>query len=163
MRLADRAVTTALAVVGILIVLALVLRAESLTAFTELSDSMAPAIRTGDLVLDRAVPATAVRPGQVVSLRDPVTGKLVTHRAVTVTRTGSRVLIVTRGDANTGSERWEVPAASHVQRMEHRVPHVGGVFTWLGAGALRLLLALAGAGLLGWAALSAVARSRSRR
>ena len=47
------------------------------------SGSMVPTIRVGGLAVDRVVPASDVRIGDVITFQDPyVHGRLVTHREV---------------------------------------------------------------------------------
>ena len=68
-------------------------------------------------------------------------------------RAGARVVLVTRGDANDGSERWTLPAGAEVQRVVARVPAVGHAALWLASPTLRLVLATLGCALLAAAAL----------
>lgn len=90
------------------------------------SGSMEPAIATGDLVLTRSVPATELAPGRIVTFADSSRGgMLVTHRVVSVEDRGSRRHVVTRGDANTGVEEWDVAARGSVQLLTAHVPRVG--------------------------------------
>ncbi|MBD7917292.1 signal peptidase I [Cellulomonas sp. Sa3CUA2] len=90
------------------------------------SGSMEPGIMTGDLLLDTPVPVDEVEVGDVLSLTNPVTGTLVTHRVVDVARQDDGMWHVwMQGDANdaadggayvvTGgtvlSPRWQVAGA----------------------------------------------------
>jgi signal peptidase len=121
LRLAARAASSVLAVlVAMAAVLAIVIaiathlsRDGGYTAFghpvlTVLSGSMAPAIRTGDLVVEDPVTlaqAQNLRPGQIVSVLD-VSGshKVITHRIVAVRVVHGAVSYVTKGDANNAPD-----------------------------------------------------------
>ncbi len=144
-----------LALVGVLVVLAVgvALRVAGATPLVERSGSMAPAIETGDVVLVRDAPAARLAPGQIVTLADPIGGRLVTHRVASVGRERGHVVVVTRGDANASSERWVVGADASVQRMVGRIPAVGRPLLWLSSPLPRTLLAVLGAGLLAAALL----------
>jgi hypothetical protein len=71
------------------------------------------------------VPA-AVRVGDVVTFSDPSRdGMLVTHRVVERSRDGAGYSFVTRGDANTGVERWSIEEDGKLGRLLARAPGVG--------------------------------------
>ncbi len=81
----------------------------------EVTGSMRPLISPGDLVISRNVRADAVAVGDVVSFRDAARdGVLVTHRVVRVHRTGDILAFETRGDANSGAERWTSPSGAQL-------------------------------------------------
>lgn len=93
---------------------------------------MAPALEMGDVVITRLVRPPAVRRGDIVTFRDPTReGELVTHRVVDVQREGNRFSFLTRGDTNTGEERWSVDADGTIGAMAFRVPYAGYVLAWL--------------------------------
>src|SRR3954470_4672297 len=82
------------------------------------SGSMAPAIDTGDLIVTMPVAPAKVRAGQVVTFRDPTRhNRLVSHRVRAVTVTGDRTDLVTKGDRNTGVERWSVASHGTIGRV----------------------------------------------
>jgi signal peptidase I len=110
------------------------------------SGSMAPAIRSGDVVVTRLVRPSSVEPGDVVTFRDPSRhGDLVTHRVVQVRREGDRLAFVTRGDANNGEERWSISPDGTVGTAAFRVPQAGYVLAWLRTPVLRTALLLVSA------------------
>ena len=95
-------------------------------SYTVMSGSMEPVIRTGDVVGERRLAATDIRPGDVVTFQDPErAGRLITHRVRSAEPRGGFVDVVTKGDANTGTEHWSVPASGYVGRVAYRVPHAG--------------------------------------
>lgn len=92
------------------------------------SGSMRPAFDVGDLVVSRAVAPGEVRPGDIVTFRDPEFGQeLVTHRVVSVRLHDSTAAFVTKGDANRAGERWSVPASGHVGREVAVVTGLGRI------------------------------------
>ena len=120
---------------------------------TELSGSMSPQIRTGDLVVDVAEPAAAVRPGQVLSFKAPTAGHPVTtHRVISVERRDGKTLIRTRGDANPNADPWLARVDDDtVWRVRAVVPVLGAVIRALRSPAAHAtLLYVAPAGLLCW-------------
>ncbi len=96
------------------------------------SGSMAPAIATGDAIVVRSVSPGTVRVGQVVTFRDPSRDQqLVTHRVTASRRAGDALSFTTKGDANTGTEEWTVPADGRVGAFLFRLPGTGYVPAWL--------------------------------
>lgn len=146
---ADRTLTAIIAALAIALVLGLGLRLAGLTALVDYTDSMRPAIAAGDVIVDRTVRASELRPGQIASIADPGAGnRLVTHRVISATTASGRVTIVTRGDANDASERWVLAAGAPVRQMVARVPWIGHVVAWLASPLLRAILLMLGAALV---------------
>lgn len=131
-----------------ILVLALLLagRPLGIQAMVDRSDSMRPAIAAGDLVVSRIGSPAKVGPGDIVTFTDPERrGRLITHRIVERSRAGASWAFVTRGDANSGSERWKVEASGSVGRYVGRVPRAGYAVAWLSSPLARLgLLGLGG-------------------
>jgi signal peptidase len=121
--------------------------------------SMQPAINPGDIVLS-APPEDDVTlaEGTVITFRDPVReGELLTHRIDTVQPDGS---YVTRGDANSTADSYQVTTDEITGVGRLLVPSVGLPRVWLDEGKLILLVGWAVAtGLAVWGALH---RPRSR-
>jgi signal peptidase len=114
-------------------------------ALTVVSGSMEPALNVGDVVVARQIPAARAQPGQVVTFSDPSRPKkLITHRVRSVSVVDGTARFVTRGDANTGVERWTIPADGTVGLVERRVPKIGYVagYARTRTGMLALLLPL---------------------
>lgn len=119
----------AIAFVGGLLVVVALPRVVGGQSMAVLSDSMSPAVRTGDEVMVRPTDAAALKPGEIAVFNDPEgTGRLLQHRVQWVSVETDRVRVITRGDANTAAERWSVPAGSDVGRVVARVPKVGYLF-----------------------------------
>ncbi len=65
--------------------------------------SMTPALNRGDIVIWTPTPIESVRPGDIIVFESKVeTGKIVTHRAMEITKGG----IYTKGDANPYYDQW---------------------------------------------------------
>jgi signal peptidase len=110
------------------------------------SGSMAPAIQSGDIVVTRLVRPTSVRPGDVITFRDSSRhGELVTHRLVEARGEGDRVSFVTRGDANTGEERWSIDSEGTIGATAFRVPKAGHILSRLRVPAVRMSLLVSSA------------------
>jgi signal peptidase I len=127
-RYLDRALTVF--VVGLLTVLGVVVIGDALgyRMVTIRSGSMTPTLSVGEVILESSVSPLAVHPGEIVTFRDPALGQdLVTHRVVSMRRSGDEVQFVTRGDANKSAERWSVPVSGHLGRELLVLPGVGAV------------------------------------
>jgi signal peptidase I len=95
---------------------------------TDLSGSMEPAIHPGDVVMDEQIAPWEAKVGEIVTFRDPQNqSKLLTHRVVKMTDTGSSIKFVTQGDANNTQEHWQVPATGEIGRVIYTVPWVGHI------------------------------------
>ncbi|MDX6690302.1 MAG: signal peptidase [Solirubrobacteraceae bacterium] len=157
LRSIDRAATFVCASVAVALIAAVAGSLAGYRLLVDISDSMRPALRAGDLLVTERVPAASVRRGDIVSLADvPRGGRLVTHRVVAISRTGSRIVLTTRGDANPATESWVKSSTTPVQRVATRVPALGRALAMLGAVGLPALLGSA-------AILLAVVLRRSRR
>jgi len=97
-----------------------------------LSGSMAPVIRTGDLVVDdKLTPAQAanLHPGQIISFRAAAGSRQIfTHRIAAVEQLpGGVVGYVTKGDANDSRDGPVTPSTNVVGLYESKVPAGGYV------------------------------------
>lgn len=118
------------------------------------SDSMAPAVAAGDLILTRMVRPGDVAVGDVVTFQDPTReGTLVTHRVIQIQRHGDRYDVVTRGDRNSGTESWSIPANGRLGKLRLRLPSLGYPLGWVGSGPVRSALVVVGSLLLGVGAI----------
>jgi len=100
-------------------------------SFTVMSGSMEPALGVGDVVVTKPMAAQDVRPGDVITFKDPDHhNRMLTHRVTTVHLAGERVLLATKGDANNRAERWSTPAGGRVGRVVYHLPLVGYWLVW---------------------------------
>jgi signal peptidase len=101
-------------------------------SLTVLSGSMDPALKVGDIVIDSQVSPAEVRVGDIITFSDPEgTDKLITHRVRRLRITDGTAHVVTKGDNTNAVERWEMPAAGSLGRVEYRVPLLGFLVFWL--------------------------------
>jgi signal peptidase I len=118
------------------------------------SGSMTPSIGIADVIVTRVVHPAALNIGDVVTFRDPSRNEeLVTHRVRDVVQRVDSFSFVTRGDANTGVERWSVHADGTVGRFLFRIPKVGYVLGWVAVPLVRSALMVGAALFLGTSAL----------
>jgi signal peptidase I len=109
------------------------------------SESMAPHVSTGDVVISSQLPETSPIPvGGVITFR--IDDRLVVHRAVTLTEDNS---IVTAGDANAEFDPWSITRADITGQARLLVPHIGLPGLWAQRGDVVPLAA--------WLTLTAVA------
>lgn len=128
-------------------------------SFTMRSGSMTPTLETGDVVVTEPIAPLSARVGQIVTFRDPEgSGKLFSHRVQSIRPAGDVVHFVTRGDANTATERWSVPADGTLGRVVYRVPKIGYALVWTATPEGRIGLIAIPALLLCWTALARIWR-----
>jgi signal peptidase I len=102
------------------------------------SGSMEPTIMTGDLIVTKVVEPAQAEVGDVITFEDPTRkGAVVSHRAVRIKRYGGRFDFVTRGDANSGVERWSIAADGTLGVFQARIPKAGYALGWTQAPRVR--------------------------
>ena len=108
--------------------------------FTVYSGSMAPTIPIGAEILDLLVPAENIRPGDVITFPDPDhPDRLVTHRVIRLQPAGTKVVALTKGDANGVPDSWKIPLNGRTLRMAVNVPYLGYALNALQQPLTRLL------------------------
>ncbi len=90
------------------------------------SDSMAPAISSGDLALARSVSAGDIGEGDIVSVTDRQ-GRRVTHRVVQVQPYGSSIRLTLQAD-DSGAPDAEAYDVTEADRVFMSIPWLGHVF-----------------------------------
>lgn len=161
-----RAATLVLLAAVALLLLAVAGPALPFRLITVDSGSMAPTIPSGSLALERTVPATAVRVGQVISYVPPEHAVEVTHRLVWRTWDADRRMTFrTRGDANPGEDPWQPTlVGDRVWTVVAAAPALGAVLSSTRAAATEPpVLAVAAAAVLGVIWLGGARPGRSRR
>jgi outer membrane protein assembly factor BamB len=112
------------------------------------SDSMAPSIQRGDVVLTSPTPVEKLEPPNVVAFTDPGHGDHVVHRIVDRNDDGT---FVTRGDANASADSTPLEPERIEGIGRILVPWVGFPAVWMTEGRLGLVGAAAALVLLvGW-------------
>jgi signal peptidase len=90
--------------------------------------SMRPVVDPGDLVIAHQVRPTDIRPGDVISFREPIGSQApYTHRVVRVVYRADGPEFQTKGDANPTADLWTVHYTTAGWRVVHVVRH-GGLF-----------------------------------
>lgn len=96
--------------------------------YTVISSSMVPTLRPGSLVVVRSSNKVQYREGDIVVFEAPISGNpLVIHRITQVEQQGGRVYVLTKGDANTNGDLWEVPLEAIQGQEVIHVPYLGRV------------------------------------
>lgn len=95
---------------------------------TILSGSMDPSLEVGDMVVVREVPASSVRPGDVIQFGSG--GEAVVHRVVEVRQEGGNWFFITKGDANPSPDPTPVSSVQLMGKVVMQIPKLG----WLAIG-----------------------------
>lgn len=119
------------------------------------SGSMNPGIQVGDLLVAVPVAVEEVRVGEIVSLPNPQTGTLVTHRVLDVARNGDGYAITMQGDANEAVDPlpYFVAADASVWHPALTLPGVGVVVDRIARPSVAIPLLVTVAALMLFAAL----------
>jgi len=113
------------------------------------SGSMTPTIPVGGLAVDRPIPATRVRVGDVITFTDPYDqSRMVTHRVVAIIRTTHGLAYRTKGDANPGRDPWTIRLSGQVGRVAFSIPVAGYVLVYAHTREVRSALVVLAAGLI---------------
>jgi signal peptidase I len=105
------------------------------------SGSMRPTLGVGSLAVDRVVPASSVRVGDVITFSDPYTkGRLVTHRVAKIVSTKHGLAYRTKGDANAARDPWAIQLNDTVGKVAFDVPVAGYVLWYAHTREVRALL-----------------------
>ena len=116
-------------------------------SLTVVSGSMVPTLGVGSVVIDEVIAPADARPGDIVTFKDPVRPRQLTHRLQKVRVEGDTFYMTTLGDANDVPEHWSVPRTGHIGRVAAHLPKLGYAREWLGSryarlGAMGLVLLL---------------------
>jgi signal peptidase I len=107
------------------------------------SGSMLPTLAVGALAVDRPVPSTAVRVGDVITFSDPyLPGRMVTHRVLRIFQRPTGRVYWTKGDANPARDPWAIKLSGSVGRVAFDVPYVGYALVYARTRELRTALIL---------------------
>lgn len=98
------------------------------SVFRVLTGSMEPAIPTDSLIVVDRMEASEVRDGDIISYfsQDPSFGGAVnTHRVVSVSQDGDRIVFETKGDANQMSDRYPATSEDLIGKVVFVSPVMG--------------------------------------
>ena len=107
-------------------------------SLTVVSGSMEPTLGVGSVVIDEVISPLEARPGDIVTFKDPLRPRQLTHRLQKVRAEGDTVYMVTLGDANDVPERWTVQRDGQIGRVVAHLPKLGYVRSWLSSRYARL-------------------------
>jgi len=116
-------------------------------SLTVISGSMVPTLGVGSIVIDEVISPAEARPGDIVTFKDPLHPRQLTHRLQKVRVEGDTFYMTTLGDANDVPEHWSVPRTGHIGRVVAHLEKLGYVREWLSSryarlGAMGLVLLL---------------------
>jgi signal peptidase len=94
-------------------------------SLTVVSGSMEPTLGVGSVVIDEVISPLDARPGDIVTFKDPLRPRQLTHRLQKVRVEGDTTYMVTLGDANDVPERWTVPVDGQIGRVVAHLPKLG--------------------------------------
>jgi signal peptidase len=102
------------------------------------TSSMSPTIPVGALVVATRAPAAELGAGDVIVFERPDRpGTMVVHRIYAVEQTPSGRAFITKGDANSSPDSWQVPATGEGWRATYSVSRAGFAVGWLHAALTR--------------------------
>jgi signal peptidase I len=107
-------------------------------SLTVISGSMVPTLGVGSVVIDEVISPADARPGDIVTFKDPLRPRQLTHRLQKVRVSGDTFYMTTLGDANDVPEHWSVPRTGHIGRVVAHLPKLGYARQWLGSRYARL-------------------------
>ena len=107
-------------------------------SLTVVSGSMVPTLGVGSVVIDEVIAPADARPGDIVTFKDPLHPRQLTHRLQKVRVEGDTFYMTTLGDANDAPEHWTVPRTAHIGRVVAHLPKLGYARSWLGSRYARL-------------------------
>ena len=89
-----------------------------------LTDSMAPEILGGDLIICHTVEEDNIKEGDIIAFFDPAGNgtSIVTHRVTEVTEQDGELAFKTKGDANNAEDKLLVPADDVAGVYQNRIP-----------------------------------------
>jgi signal peptidase len=90
--------------------------------------SMAKTIPVGSLVVDKTVPPSSLRVGDVISFRKPLgSAGIDSHRIIEIQRSNGHVVYRTKGDSNPVADPWAIVYERNMQahRVVFHAPYLG--------------------------------------
>ncbi len=91
------------------------------------SGSMAPAIKTGSLILVKTVSPSQLTKGDVITFKNPKNvNQLITHRIIKIAKKeNGNYLFTTKGDANNAIDLWKIASSAIVGKTTYTIPYLG--------------------------------------
>ena len=94
-----------------------------------LTDSMAPTIKSGDLIIIKEVDPTTLEVGDIITFFDPAGNgqTTVTHTIVSISNENNKLMFETKGDNNNAADRLLVDSSAVIGIYEFRLPIVANI------------------------------------
>ncbi|MGB9963319.1 signal peptidase I (plasmid) [Halobacterium sp. MBLA0001] len=131
--------TATLAVVAVLLTTVLVAIPGVIGAdasYVVLSNSMEPALETGDVVIVQAVAPGAIEVGDVITYQRPPDAdggpNRVSHRVIDVHEADGELTYQTKGDANDAPDPYQVHESDLTGRIWFTIPYIGYLIRFIG-------------------------------
>lgn len=103
-----------------------------------LTGSMVPTMPVGSLVIAKAVPASSVEVGDVITFQRPGdSSSTITHRVIRIRTVRGERLYSTKGDANPTADPWQVGLPGKVGTRVATVPKLGYIALYAARPAVR--------------------------
>ena len=99
-------------------------------SLTVVSGSMVPTLGVGSVVIDEVISPADARPGDIVTFKDPLHPRQLTHRLQKVRVEGDTFYMTTLGDANDVPEHWSVPRTGSHRPRGGALPKLGYARAW---------------------------------
>lgn len=95
------------------------------------SNSMAPNIKTGDVVIidQKETNIDDLKKGEIIAFKN--NGKIIAHRLIDIEQSSAGALIQTKGDNNNDNDAWIVKQEDLVGTVKWKIPFVGWPTIWL--------------------------------
>lgn len=94
------------------------------------SNSMSPALKTGDVVISVPSDPSSIKVGDIVQYTRAGYGISITHRVVSIEPSGSTYLITTKGDANNVADD-PISVSGKIGKVVQVVPKIGLITIYL--------------------------------
>ena len=94
-------------------------------SLTVVSGSMTPTLGVGSVVIDDVISPADARPGDIVTFKDPLHPRQLTHRLQKMRVEGDTAYMTTLGDANDAPEHWTVQTDGKIGRVVAALPKLG--------------------------------------
>jgi signal peptidase I len=94
-------------------------------SLTVVSGSMEPTLQVGSVVIDEVIAPLDARPGDIVTFKDPLRPRQLTHRLQRMRVDGDTAYMTTLGDANDAPEHWTVRTDGNIGRVVAHLPKLG--------------------------------------
>lgn len=106
-------------------------------SYVVLSNSMQPALETGDVVIVQSVAPAAISSGDIITYQRPPDAdggpNRVSHRVLHVQQTDGGFTYQTKGDANDAPDPYQVSESELIGRVWFTIPYIGYFIRFIGS------------------------------